>query len=89
MWNFRLEQASDGQGFVNALDKGWYEQVIQLSEKEKQAFDRIVIYSSHLFSATAVADVNGHTISLTGIIKRETREKTGAWFCRLLELSNE
>ncbi len=86
--DFRLAQEPDTDGFVNALDKGWYEQVIQLSEKEKQAFENIITYSSHLFEATAVADVNGHTVTLTGIIKREKREKTGAWFCRLLELSD-
>ena len=86
--DFRLEKTSDSEGFVNALDKGWYEQVIQLSGKEKQWFDNIVTYSSHLFRATAVADVHGHTIMLTGIIKREKHEKTGAWICRLQELSD-
>lgn len=87
--DFRLEQEPDSDGFINALDKGWYEQVIQLSGKEKQAFENIVTYSSHLFRATAVADVNGHTITLTGIIKRKKQEKTGAWSCRLLELSDK
>jgi len=83
---FRLEQEPDSDGFINALDKGWYAQVIQLSGKEKQAFENIVTYSSHLFRATAVADVNGHIVTLTGIIKRKKQEKTGVWFCRLLEL---
>ena len=87
--DFRLEQEPDSDGFINALDKGWYEQVIQLSGKEKQAFENIVTYSSHLFRATAVADVNGHTITLTGIIKRKKQEKTGAWSCSLLELLDQ
>ena len=86
---FRLEQEPDSDGFINALDKGWYEQVIQLSGKEKQAFQNIVTYSSHLFKATAVADVNGHKVTLSGIIKRKKQEKTGAWSCRLLELSDK
>ena len=86
---FRLEQEPDSDGFINALDKGWYEQVIQLSGKEKQAFKNIVTYSSHLFKATAVADVNGHIVTLNGIIKRKKQEKTGAWSCRLLELSDK
>ncbi|WP_170923679.1 type II secretion system minor pseudopilin [Desulfocicer vacuolatum] len=83
---FRLEQEPDSERFINALDKGWYEQVIQLSEKEKKAFESIITYSSHLFGATAVADLNGRMVTLTGIIKREKQEKTGAWSCRLLEL---
>ena len=87
--DFRLEKEPDSDGFINALDKGWYGQVIQLSGKEKQWFDNIVTYSSHLFRATAIADVHGHTITLTGIIKREKHEKTGAWTCRLLELSGK
>ncbi len=87
--DFRLEKEPDSDGFINALDKGWYEQVIQLSGKEKQSFDDIVTYSSHLFRATAVASVHEHTITLTGIIKREKHEKTGAWICRLLELSDQ
>ncbi len=86
---FRLEKEPDSDGFINALDKGWYEQVIQLSGKEKQSFDNIVTYSSHLFRATAVAAVHGHIITLTGIIKREKDEKTGAWICRLLEFSDK
>jgi general secretion pathway protein K len=87
--DFRLEQEPDSDGFINALDKGWYKQVIQLSEKEKQAFESIVTYSSHLFGATVVADVNGHIVTLTGIIKRKKQEKTGAWSCRLLEISDK
>lgn len=87
--DFRLEKSSDSDGFINALDKEWYGQVIQLSGEERQSFDDIVTYSSHLFSATAVADVHGHTITLTGIIKREKHEKTSAWTCRLLELSDK
>ncbi|GAB6142903.1 type II secretion system minor pseudopilin [Desulfocicer niacini] len=86
---FRLEKEPGRDGFINALDKGWYEQVIQLSGEEKQSFDNIVTYSSHLFRATAVAAVHGHTITLTGIIKREKDEKTGTWICRLLELSDK
>jgi len=84
--DFRLEQEPDSDGFINALDKGWYGQVIQLSEKEKQAFENIVTYSSHLFRATAIADVNGHTVTLTGIIKRKKQDKTGVWSCKLLKI---
>jgi len=84
--DFRLEKEPDSDGFINALDKGWYKQVIPLSGKEKQAFENIVTYSSNLFRATAVADVNGHIVTLSGIIKREKKEKTGTWSCRLLDL---
>ncbi len=87
--DFRMEQEPDSDGFINALDKGWYEQVIQLSGKEKQAFENIVTYSSHLFKATAIADVNGHKVTLNSIIKRKKQEKTGTWSCSILELSDK
>ena len=86
---FRMEKTESGEQFVNALDKGWYKQVIQMSDNEEKAFERIVSYASTVFSATAVGTVNSHCVTLTGIIKREKDKKSGAWTCRLLGLFGE
>ncbi len=85
--DFRIHKPEDDAGFVNTLDKGWYEQVIELSEKEKKTFEGLIRYSSNLFKAECTAVVNTITVSLSAHIKREKNEKTGRWSCRLLRVS--
>lgn len=84
---FREERTEEDTGFVNSLDKGWYRQVIELTDEEEKGFERLVMYGSTLFRAETIAAVDGYSVSMTGIIRREKNEETGTGFCRLLEVT--
>jgi general secretion pathway protein K len=84
--DFRREKSEDGLTFVNPLDKGWYSRVIDLSETQKEFFDRVTCYNSHFFKASATARVNRTTVRLSGFIQRERHPKTNQWISRLIQL---
>ncbi|SLM33236.1 GspK1 [Desulfamplus magnetovallimortis] len=82
---FRTQKGEDGIFFVNSLDREWYKEVIELSEKEKKAFDNLIRYDSFLFKVEASAHFNDSTSVLTAIIRRE-KNKSGKWGCITLQL---
>ena len=84
--DYRNEKSEDGQNFVNLLDKGWYNRVIDLPLSEKQFFDRMVRYDSNLFRANVTVRFNRAMVNLSAVIKRERLEKSGRWTCRILQL---
>lgn len=84
--DFREEKSEDDLTFVNPLDKGWYSRVIDLSKQEKDFFDRMICYRSHIFKVSTIARVNQATVRLSGFIKREQHPKTNQWICRLVQI---
>ncbi|MEA1969661.1 MAG: type II secretion system protein GspK [Thermodesulfobacteriota bacterium] len=90
---FRVHKQEESGEFVNTLDKGWYEQVIDLSEKEKKNFNKIIRYSSSVFKAECTASVGGNdggaAISLAAVIKREKNEESGKSICRIIKFSRK
>jgi general secretion pathway protein K len=84
---FRTHTLEQGGVFVNALDKGWYEQVIELSDKERDDLRNLVRHSSEYFRARASLRVGTAEATLLAFIKREKDTETGQWRCRLLGLS--
>ncbi|MFO7751384.1 MAG: type II secretion system protein GspK [Desulfobacteraceae bacterium] len=84
---FRTQRGEDEQEFVNSLDKGWYEQVIDLSAKEKKRFDRTIRYSTRFFAAECTASVDNTTVSLKAVIQRKKSEKTNKGICTIIKLS--
>jgi general secretion pathway protein K len=84
--DFREEKSEDDLTFVNPLDKGWYSRVIDLSKQEKDFFDRMICYHSHIFKVSTIARVNQATVRLSGFIKREQHPKTNQWICRLVQI---
>jgi general secretion pathway protein K len=84
--DFREEKSEDDLTFVNPLDKGWYSRVIDLSKQEKDFFDRMICYRSHIFKVSTIARVNQATVRLSGFIKREQHPKTNQWICRLIQI---
>jgi general secretion pathway protein K len=84
--DFRDEKSEDDLTFVNPLDKGWYSRVIDLSKQEKDFFDRMICYHSHIFKVSTIARVNQATVRLSGFIKREQHPKTNQWICRLVQI---
>jgi len=84
--DFREEKSEDDLTFVNPLDKGWYSRVIDLSKQEKDFFDRMICYRSHIFNVSTTARVNQATVRLSGFIKREQHPKTNQWICRLIQI---
>jgi len=85
--SFRAQKEKDEGEFVNALDKGWYEQVIELSDTEGIDFENMIQYSSDLFKAECSATVNSIERSVIAYIKRTKDEDTGRWRCRILRMS--
>ena len=86
---FRSQKNHSNETFANVLNKGWYKQIIELSENEKQQFEKLIRYSSSVYQAKAKAQFNGINVSLTGFIKREKNNKTGKWECKILRLDRE
>ncbi|MBA3009081.1 MAG: general secretion pathway protein GspK [Proteobacteria bacterium] len=87
--DFREETAQDGTTFINLLDKGWYERVIEFSEQEKKRFDRMIRYASNYFEAKSTAKVNDTEVVVSAYIIREQNKKTNQWGCRILQLTRD
>ena len=87
---FREEGADDDGVFTNTLDKGWVSQVIELSDKEKQAFERSIRYESDLFRVKSWRSTgNSARTGVSALIHREKNETSGKWSCRILQLTKE
>jgi len=86
---FRQEKTGNDDVFVNILDKGWYERVIKLPEKEKKRFDRMIRYNSTLFRADCTAQVDNVSVMVSAVIKREQDKLTNLWVCRIIQLTKE
>ncbi len=86
---FREEQAESGDVFTNILDKGWVAQIIDLSDKEKLVFDRLVRYKSDLFNVRSQSTVNQARNSISALIHRTKDKKSGKWSCRILEVQKD
>lgn len=84
--DYRSEKASLGQEYTHTLGTGWFEDVIVLRDDEKKAFEKMITYSSSVFSANCTAEKNGCQVTLHAVIKREKQERTGKWFCRILQM---
>ncbi|MGD9823346.1 general secretion pathway protein GspK [Desulfobacter sp.] len=84
--DYRSEKASLGQEYTHTLGTGWFEEVIALRDDEKKAFEKMITYSSSVFSANCTAEKNGCQVTLHAVIKREKQERTGKWFCRILQM---
>lgn len=86
---FRQEKTGNDDVFVNILDKGWYERVIKLPEKEKKRFDRMIRYNSTLFRADCTAQVDNVSVMVSAVIKRERTKQSNLWVCRIIQLIKE
>ncbi len=84
--SYRVEQSDDSHFFTNTLDKGWVKQVIELPQKQKQAFDRIIRYDSTLFRVRVQSKVNHAQIRISGLVLREQDSLSGKWSCRLTQV---
>lgn len=87
--DFRKEKSEDGETFINFLNKGWYERVIEFSEKEKGTFDRMIRYDSTLFKAECRSLVNEKSVTISAYMIREQKKKTNQWDCRIIQLTRD
>jgi general secretion pathway protein K len=82
--DYRRMKPDGNSGFTNDLSiKGWYAGVAGLTQKEAAALAKRVTYSSDLFSMESHARLNGRSLVLKRVVKRQ-RDKTGKWFCKTL-----
>jgi general secretion pathway protein K len=84
--DYRAQKSEDEKMFVNSLDKGWFSRVIGLSPKERETFDRMIRYNSHMFKVTATVQLNRTRIRLSAYIQRERQAKSRRWICRINQL---
>ena len=87
--DFRVQKQEDEGDFVNALDKGWYKTVVDLTEKEKKQFESLIRYSSTIFKVECSAATGTTTGSATAIVLREKDKETNRWMCRIIRLTRD
>ena len=87
--DYKEERSSDGQVYINPLDKGWVTRVIDVSEEEQEWMDRMVRYDSHIFRVTCGAEVDTARVRLTAVVKREREKETNQWVCRIMQLEED
>lgn len=82
----RIKRTEEEGAFLNTLEKGWVANMVPMSEKEKEVFDRSVRYSSTLFRVHARGRENQAQADLSALIIREKDTASGQWQCRILLL---
>ncbi|RLC21081.1 MAG: general secretion pathway protein GspK [Deltaproteobacteria bacterium] len=87
--DYRGQKSEEGDVFVYPLDKGWYKQVIELSEKEQKRFDRVITYSSNIFKVDCTAQENDASVTLVAFLKREKHKESGKWMCRTIQMERK
>ncbi|WP_300461137.1 type II secretion system protein GspK [Desulfobacula sp.] len=82
--DYRRMKPDGDSGFTNDLSiKDWYAGIAGLTKKETAALAKRITYSSDLFSMESHARLNGRSLVLTRVVKRQ-QDKTGKWFCKTL-----
>lgn len=87
--DFRGQKNEEGGVFVNTLDKGWYKKVIDLPEKEKERFERIIRHSSDIFKITCAAEKNDAKVKFVAYLRREKHITSGKWTCRIIQMERK
>ncbi|MBU1195802.1 MAG: general secretion pathway protein GspK [Proteobacteria bacterium] len=87
--DYRLQKDEQGNDFINTLDKGWYKRVIELPDKEKERFEKMIGYASHLFRVECTALENSEKIILVAVLKREQHKISGKWICRTIQMERK
>lgn len=87
--DYRLQKDEQGNDFINALDNGWYNRVIELPNREKERFENMISYASHLFTVECTALENSEKIILVAVLKREQHKTSGKWTCRTIRMERK
>jgi len=87
--DFRGQKTEEGDLFINPLDKGWYKDIIELSEKEQKRFERVITYSSTIFRVACTAKEKNAGITLVAVLKREKQKESGKWMCRIIRMERK
>ncbi|WP_457551870.1 general secretion pathway protein GspK [Desulfobacula sp.] len=87
--DYREQKSEEGDIFLNPLDKGWYKKVIDLSDKEQDRLDRIIIYSSDTFKVECAVQKNNATAKLVAFLKKEKHEESGKIYFRIIQIERK
>jgi len=87
--DFRNEKGDQEDTFINLLDNGWYEEVIELSEEEKTKFDNTIRYSSDIFKVECTARFGDGRITLLAFLKRRKDKASGTWACSIIQVERK
>lgn len=87
--DFRNEKGEQGDTFINSLDSGWYEEVIELSKMEKTEFENSIRYSSDIFKVECMARHGDARVTLLAFLKRQKDKESGKWKCRIIQVERK
>ena len=87
--DFRNLKNEQGDVYLNLLDKGWYKEVIELSEKEGKRFDRAIKYSSNIFKIECTARTNDVSVILVAFLERQKNKESKNWVCRIIQVERK
>jgi general secretion pathway protein K len=81
---YRLMKPDEDSGYTHDLSvRNWYAGIAGLTQKETVEITNIITYSSDIFSIESHALLNGRSLVLKRVVKRQ-KDKTGKWFCKTL-----
>lgn len=84
--DFRVQKHEEKGDYLNALDKGWYKEIVGLSDTEEKRFDRLITYSSNFFRVACSVTLGKKEHGVTAFIQREKGEETNRWGCRIIRI---
>ncbi len=84
--DFRVQKHEENGDYMNALDKGWYKEILGLSDKEEKRFDRLISYSSNFFRVTCSVTMEKKEHRMTAVIQRTKGKETNRWGCRIIRI---
>jgi len=87
--DFRKQKNEKGDDFVNLLDKGWYNKVIELSGTGHKRFARVIRYSSDVFRIESFAREKKSEITLVAYVQRAKHKESGKWVCRIIQMERK
>ncbi|MCF8068677.1 MAG: general secretion pathway protein GspK [Desulfobacterales bacterium] len=82
MAEYRDEKNSDT--YINGLTApGWYNNIPGLSDIKLN--ETVIRTNSDIFRINAVAEINNSKLGIVTVIQREKYQKSGKWYCTILE----
>jgi general secretion pathway protein K len=83
--DYRLQRADGESTYTNDLSiRGWYDDIAGLTPAEKGQMEKIITYTSDIFSIESRASKGNHSLVLSSVVLRK-KDKNGKWYCKTLQ----
>jgi general secretion pathway protein K len=82
--DYRLQREDGQSAYTNDLSvKGWYADMAGLTPAEKGQVEKIITYTSNIFSIESQARINNRSLVVKSVVLRK-KDKNGKWYCKTL-----